>query len=200
MHPRFYGDSYDIVRRSILGCLSDFGTWAVHPMFSEEFGQLFPRNYSQSLGLPLTTYRPVPSPTRRSDYFRETTSCPATDHLFLDPDTGLGMPPSAPTRRHLMGPELVEIVKRRAKGMVLVFDQSINRGQFEKGKPAMEETAKQLRKKLRYLKGNKVHAFAYCSQANFILVSTQEWGLQNAKLQLQRCLMIPDSRFIRAPN
>ena len=190
MHPDKFGDSYDLVKRSFLRCLSEFGPWPVHPMFSQDFGQLFPRNYSEFLGLPLTTCRPVPSCKRdRAAYFRETTSCPSADQLFLDPDTGLTLRPDKASRQHLTAEELVDIAKSRRNSLVLVFDQSISRGKHEK-------VLAQVKNKLQHLEEQRVYGFAYISHANFILASAQEWPLQNAKLKLQRCLMIPSGRLV----
>jgi hypothetical protein len=35
MKLRYFGDSYDIVKKSMLAWLSPFGKWQTHPMFTE---------------------------------------------------------------------------------------------------------------------------------------------------------------------
>jgi len=37
MHPQHFGDSYDIVKQSLLAWLSaDLGPWSAHPMFTDK--------------------------------------------------------------------------------------------------------------------------------------------------------------------
>ncbi len=34
MHMKHFGDSYDIVKKSLLACMGGLGPWAAHPMFT----------------------------------------------------------------------------------------------------------------------------------------------------------------------
>lgn len=36
MKLQYFGDSYDIVKKSLICWLSEFGPWVTHPMFTED--------------------------------------------------------------------------------------------------------------------------------------------------------------------
>jgi hypothetical protein len=55
MHVRFLGDSFDIVKQSLLRCLAQCGPWSAHPMFTVEATVDQGDVYSQLLGVPLIT-------------------------------------------------------------------------------------------------------------------------------------------------
>lgn len=189
MHPSKFGDSYDIVKRSVLQWLSCCGEWSVHPMlFTKPICESFANRFAEFLGVPLVEKQ---SPDKLSDraslleVARSTSS-----HLFLDPDTGLSLPPSAKTPRHVRADDLVEIAEARKDKLTLVFDQSIHRVKDA------EPKVKQLKKKLEWLKQNGLHGVAYCSHANFILVSKNEDVFNKAKCTLLKKSKLPDKRLI----
>ena len=88
MHPSKVGDSYDIVKHSILRWLKECGAWDVHPMFTATFKTKKKQAYMNLLGVSsLLTTDLVPSKPDRAAYL-EPARC-SKNHVFLDPDTGL---------------------------------------------------------------------------------------------------------------
>lgn len=189
MHHDKFGDSYDIVKRSLLEWLSPCGTWAAHPMFSEDCPPAFVKEYAAFLGLPMVTAAPVPASAGRNAYFLRLIAWNATDHLFLDPDTGLALSGSGNSRRHVTVEELLAIAEGRAGKLTLVFDQSLTRG-------SEEERRAQALAKLIWLDEHGVSGLTYSSHANFILVSTDKQVLNEAKHTLLRASLLPIRRFI----
>ena len=205
MHPDKFGDSYDIVKQRILQWLQPCGTWAVHPMFAENFGQRYPsfaEEYSNFLGAGLLTTRPIPIRDRarweaylenRGNYFRAVMKWDRISHLFLDPDTGLWLPPEGDAghplkkapQQYLMISELRDIAEARPDKLILVFDQT-----FLREKQRWSLTGE----KLRWLKNHGVYGTAYFSHANFVLVSADEAVLDNAKRILLAASMLPRSK------
>lgn len=189
MHPDKFGDSYDIVKKCFLTCLRSMGKWAVHPMFAEPVSQDFPLEFSQFLDVPLVTHDPVPSPVMRSRHFQKTVTFQGYNHLFLDPDTGLTFPGSSVSKLHLGIEELVALTKRHPNALFMAFDMSFRRS---KEQSREEQTAE----KLSWLNAKGVYSFAYCSHANFVVVSSDEGTLVAAKRTLQSDSLIPLSRFL----
>ncbi len=188
MDPKWFGDSYDIVKRSLLRWLSECGTWAVHPMFRNSVCQAFAEEFSSFLKVPLVTTSPVPKKqSERESYFECAIAWCSTDHLFLDPDTGLSLPGSAATQKHLKAEELAKIVNGRRGKFALVYDQSFSRG----GKK--EDRIKQ---KLPRLEKRGVYSLVYSSHANFILASSDETALSKAETVLREASRLPSKRFI----
>lgn len=163
MKPEFFGDSYDIVKRSFLHWLRPFGKWAVHPMFTEPVPERQAQEFSRFLGAELLTTEVLTPKTDRACYFRSSHEC---GHLFLDPDTGLPMNPPGRDAlpRYLLRPELVSMTRERPKSLTLVFDQSLGRG----------KAISQMEAKLSELAKEHVCGFAYLSHVGFILVSADE--------------------------
>lgn len=190
MHPSKFGDTYDIVKQSLLTWLAPCGTWAVDPMFAQPVSTPFVENFSRFLGVPLVTTKQVPSrQAERMHYFEAAIAWRSTDHLFLDPDTGIAMSGGGAGRERLKVDELVRIAEGRSGSLVLVFDMSFARNRDR------EEQAK---KKLSCLREHGVHALAYCSHANFVIASSDARVLENAMRTLKEASRLPDSRFIKA--
>lgn len=107
MKRQYFGDSYDIVKKSLIAWLSSFGSWATHPMFTESFEPELAAAFSRLLGTSLLSESVLTPRTNRADYF---SPCRTAGNLFLDPDTGVCLQ----TRRHsksvsyVFGGELVE--------------------------------------------------------------------------------------------
>jgi len=55
MKLSYFGDSYDIVKRSLLQWLSPFGPWKAHPMFTEPVDSLETKALSRFLGVPFVS-------------------------------------------------------------------------------------------------------------------------------------------------
>ena len=189
MHPSKFGDSYDIVKQTLLHWLSACGTWAAHPMFTTNVSPSFAEEFSSFLGVPLVTTVPLAGRSGRNGYFRETVVWRSTDHLFLDSDTGLALPQSNAGSEHLMAKELVEIANGRPGKLTLVFDQSFPRGKDEARR-------RQTREKLTWLRVRSVYGLVYYSHANFVLVSSDDRVLNNAKRTLKEASRLPSCRLI----
>ncbi len=218
MHPDKFGDSYDIVKRSILEWLRPCGTWSAHPMFSKDFSQSFPsfaEEYETFLGSCILARDPMPPYSgeiprvgkswdtylaERDAYFRLAKEWDFTDHLFLDPDIGLWLPkPSSgkqppPPRKeephYLMANELRDIVKARPDKLVLVFDQSFSRILDEK------ERRRKTEEKLKWLYKHCVYGVAYLSHANFVLTSGCKVVLDDAYRTLLQKSKLPKKRIV----
>ena len=190
MYPDKFGDSYDIVKRSLLQWLSECGTWSVHPMFSVSTPHGFAEQFASFLGVQLVTTNPVPARPGREGYFEEAKEWTSTDHLFLDPDTGIALPDQRNVgRRHLMAAELAAIAQGRPRKLALVFDQSFPHS-------SKDARLRQTKDKLRWLEIHGVHGLVYCSHANFVLVSSDHDALSNAKRTLVHASRLPPSRFV----
>ena len=188
-HDKF-GDSYDIVKQSILRWLSACGTWSVHPMFTDQDPTSYAEAYCCFLGVSAVTTETFRKYRPRDRWIAAGDAC--QDHLFLDPDTGLRLDePRGNLNKYLLVCELVTIAKARPKKLTLVFDQSIDRRKKVAG-----TDEEQIRKKLKQLKCWGVHGFAYRSHANFILVSSDQDALRCAKSTLVNSSQLPSDRFV----
>lgn len=108
MKPRFFGDSYDIVKKSLIAWLGEFGHWSAHPMFTELVTPDRAAAFSHFLGVPLISKEILTPKTNRVEYF---SSCRTAGNLLLDPDTGVRLSPCGGLKsvNCVFGSELVEI-------------------------------------------------------------------------------------------
>ncbi len=161
MHlEEWFGDSYDIVKQSLLRWLEPCGAWKAHPMFTPPVDPRRVDEFERFLGADLVSKAVLGEGYSRAAFLADAKDC--QQHLFLDPDTGLRMPPGGATKRHVTAQELVCIAKERPDKLTLVFDQSLDRR-----RKAREE----IKEKLSCLRKRGVHGVAYESQACFVLVS-----------------------------
>ena len=86
MHEDWFGDSYDIVKQSLLRRLRSFGEWSVHPMFTEQASPVFISSLETFLDAKVISRDVLAPNTDRSSYFSSGRKC---GNLFLDPDTGM---------------------------------------------------------------------------------------------------------------
>lgn len=184
MNMKYFGDSYDIVKQSLLRWLSVFGEWTVHPMFSEQVSPQDNECYSKLIGARVISDEIITARTDRQKYFEPAGGCA---NLFLDPDTGLSIRTQGKySSQYLYTGELVAMVKKRTGHLTLVFDQSVARGSEKES----------LEKKLRHLHANGVNAVAYISHACFILCSNNQAELNKALNHLLKESLLPESRFM----
>lgn len=186
MRPRYLGDSYDIVKQSLLRWLGSIGAWKAHPMFTEPVTPEEATAFSRLLGIPLLTADVLHAETDRQTYFAAARAC--RDHLFIDPDTGLRLKPTT-GRNHsayLFGPEVVAIVSERPERMTLVFDQSLARG----------GEREDLAEKMAFLEERGISSFAYVSHACFIVIAASRELLRNAWGVMLRESCLPEDRFV----
>jgi len=185
MRMRYLGDSYDIVKQSLLLWLRNFGSWSVHPMFTEAVSPEDVAAFESLLGAKVVTTEVLTLDSDRSNYF----SCAAsTDNLFLDPDTGLRMRSTRGVRapEYLFGTELLRLVEQRPTSLTVVFDQSVGRG----------SERLHLEGKLRKLLHHKVFGFAYVSHACFLVASLDHSLVERARNQVVSESRLPNSRFL----
>lgn len=193
MDLQHFGDSYDIIKQRLLSCLLPCGDWAAHPMFTGPVDRQKTEAFEKFLGVKLLDWTPVGSRTQRK-VVQQAKSW--TEHLFLDPTTGVFIPcrrqnPSRNQSAYLKGDELAKIVKERPCKLTLVFDQSIPRG-----KP--ESRLQHARKKLEWLQQcpREIFGLTYLSHVSFILLSTDCTVLKEAREQLLENSCIPERRLV----
>ncbi len=186
MHPRFLGDSYDVVKQSLLRWLHAIGPWSVHPMYAEAATTTDVEAFEYLLGTSVVSRTVLGPDTDRQAYFESARKCET--HLFLDPDTGvaLGKKLRRKSPSYLFADELVEIAQRRPRLLTLVFDQSVARG----------SERQQLDAKLSALAASRLHGLAYVSHACFLLVSCDGTLMRRAAHMVRGESRLPASRFI----
>ncbi|MDP2824367.1 MAG: hypothetical protein Q8O52_17015 [Sulfuritalea sp.] len=185
MHMRYFGDSYDIVKLSLINWLRHLGDWSVHPMLTESATADEIAAFERFLGAHVVSSDVLTTTTHRLSYLTCATEC---DHLFLDPDTGLKMKStmSAKAPEYLFASEFDYLIKSRPSSLTLLFDQSLQRGD-ERGS---------LEKKLNALRAGGVHCFAYVSHACFIVGGSNQNLVGKAQSDVMEKSKLPQSRFL----
>lgn len=186
MNPRYFGDSYDIVKHSLLRWLASLGPWNAHPMFTEAANTDQADGFSALLGVPLLSIDVLAQGQNRAEYFAVARSC--STHLFLDPDTGIRAE-SAGSKKpaaYVFVDELVSIASRRPELLTLVFDQALSHGSEAAG----------LREKLSLLGKRELHGFAYRSHACFLLIGPSDAAVHRAHEVLLNEAHLPAGRFV----
>lgn len=187
MRASFFGDSYDLAKRFFLATLKPMGPWAVHPMFTSENGPLaagFPSDFERLLGARLIDREVLGDVAARRASLAK---CDEAGNLLLDPDTGLRLPKAKrlPSLHHVECDELVRMVRARPGRLTLVFDQAFSRGQLDK----------QLKKKLEWFEGQRLHGCAFRSHACFVFVACEPETIQRAVSLLAEA-GVPAERFV----
>lgn len=185
MRMQYFGDSYDVVKQSLLRWLRSLGDWSVHPMFTEAVSPAQVAAFECMLGAPLISREILTTKTDRDVYFSRTAKC---GHLFLDPDIGLRMQSTRGARapEYLFADELLRLCDRRPQSLTLVFDQGVARGKEKQG----------LQNKLLQLSQHRVSGFAYVSHACFVLVSHDNALVEQARRDILVGSRLPESRFL----
>lgn len=186
MNPKYLGDSYDIVKQSLLRWLGVVGTWTTHPMFTEPVSRGQAEIFSGLLGTRLLSHDTLTQVTDRDTYLAPARS--SDDHVFLDPDTGIcsKLTGGIKAPRYLFGTELVLIANVRPEKLTLVFDQALGRG----------EERKQLQTKLNDFARQGVLGIAYVSHACFVLVGRDRTLVESAFEVLKEESRLPECRFL----
>ena len=184
-----FGDSYDVVKQSLLRWLAPCGPWRALPMFTEPVDPSEAAAFSRFLGVPLLSAPVLDRATDRDGYFAEAAACP--DHLLLDPNTGLRVPAAsrADAPDFVNGTELVAIARSRPEKLTLVFDQSVDR---------KHPPCEQIEAKLSWLAERDVYGVTYQSHVCFVLVSATQVVLEKALQTLAKESGLPRSRFVMA--
>ena len=184
MKLKYFGDSYDIVKKSMIHWLSEFGPWVTHPMFTESVKSEEAIAFSRLLGTPLLSTETLTAQTDRSEYF---SSCRAAGHLFLDPDTGVRLETHRGERSvaYVFAEELVDWCSQRPHALTLVFDKSYSRGDDDG-----------IRRKLSYLGDQRIHGFAYNSHATFLLLGADAQLVKRAQERVLAASGLPAWRLV----
>jgi hypothetical protein len=182
---RYLGDSYDIVKQSLIRWLADFGPWSAHPMFTEPVAAADVSAFEKLLGVTVISTEVLTVDTDRSAYLACGSSC---GHLFLDPDTGLCMRQRRGVRapEYLFAGELLRLAEDRFGSLSVVFDQSVGRG----------SERLHLEGKLRALQHHNLFGFAYVSHACFVIVGRDRGLVDRARSQVIARSHLPESRFL----
>lgn len=190
MHPRYFGDSYDVVKQSLLRWLAELGEWSFHPMFTKQVAVERGLEFGRFLGARCLSEQVLAPSTDRRAYLRPALEC--ATHLFLDPDTGLAARrvPAAKRPAYLMVDELVEIASARPTKLTLMFDQSVPRGREQK---AVES-------KLVPLAECGLSSLAYITHACFLLVGADRQLVRSAARVIKERSRLPESRFLEKPS
>jgi hypothetical protein len=168
MNPKYFGDSYDLVKRFFCRELSALGYRVVaDPMFTGEW-EGSEEAFLRFIG------------TRRAARGSRTTGRTA---LFVDPDTGVH---SRASRKHVAISDLAERASRYA--LVFAFDQSFSR---------QHDPRKTIRGKLSVLSTLRREAMYYDSHARFLFVSASKRPIDELRRHLMQ-LGLPASRFVTA--
>ena len=185
MRAQFFGDSYDIIKRSFIAWLSLFGPWSAHPMFTEAVAAKDARRFARFLGANLLSVELLTPDSDRESYF---SSCRRAGNLFLDPDTGVRLAPcrGARSARYVFGPELLSLVRARPRFLTLVFDQAFSRG----------PNGDRVREKLQFFASAGVAGLVYSSHAPFLLLSARATLLERARRRLLKVSNLPPERII----
>jgi len=127
MRLEHFGDSYDIVKKSLLQWLSRFGPWAAHPMFTHPTNAAEAEAFSRFLGVPLVATDVLDTVCDRAHYFA---SCHECHSLLLDPDTAVRLEAIEGRRapEFIFSKELIDLANVRPQALTLTFDQSPTRG------------------------------------------------------------------------
>lgn len=187
MHMKYFGDSYDIVKLSLISWLRCFGEWSVHPMLTERANPADIQTFERLLNARVISAEVLTTTTDRAAYL----SCATHGgNLFLDPDPGLRLKSTKGLRapEYLFSEELVRITSSRPKALTLVFDQSLPRGK-ESG--ALEH-------KLKNLLTHGVHSFAYVSHACFMVAGHDRTLVDSALNHVISESKLPANRFLAA--
>jgi hypothetical protein len=188
MRMRYFGDSYDIVKQSLLRWMRPLGEWTVHPMFTEPVSAAEVTAFEALLSAKVVSTEVLTLDTDRTAYFACGSSC---GHLFLDPDTGLRMLSTRGVRapEYLFATELVRLCEQRPGSLSLVFDQSVGRGSEQL----------HLEGKVRELRHHGVFGTAYVSHACFVIAGRDRALVERARSQILAESKLPASRFLAVP-
>jgi hypothetical protein len=188
MRIRYFGDSYDIVKQSLLRWLRTFGGWSVHPMFTEMVSQADVAAFELLLDAKFVSTEVLTLDTNRSAYLACGSSC---GHLLLDPDTGLRIRPTrgAHAPRYVFAAELQRLVEQRPESLTVVFDQCVGRG----------SERMHLEAKLQKLRDHGVFSFAYVSHACFVVAGRNRTLVDRARARVIAESRLPENRILPVP-
>jgi hypothetical protein len=155
MHPLWFGDSFDIVKRFFCGRLHALGYDVfIDAMFTDDAGAMEEEFY-RFLGV------------RRATEWKDGGGLAA---LLLDPDTGISGQASP---KHVTISEIAD--RAGTFDLVLVFDQSFSR---------QHDPVARMQAKLAELRSKGIHGMYYDSHAKFLFASRKGELLQRFRTEL----------------
>lgn len=187
MKMGYFGDTYDVTKRFLLGAIAPDATeWVAFPMFTHKVTKDDIAAYEKFLRVSVTSRDAlIPNDNR-------TKHLPPSHHrhIFLDPNTGIKIKPfnGARSVEYVFGPELVALCKQVHERLLLVFDQSI-----PNGLPNVKRAY--IAKKLGYFSEKRISCFAYLSHTCFVVLSDSESTCQTARAHLLAS-HLPQSRLV----
>ncbi len=183
MHMRYFGDSYDIVKQSLIRWLGEFGDWSVHPMLTESATVQEVEAFGRFLGARIICTQVLTTSTDRESYLAGAANC---GNVFLDPDTGFSLAERRPKEKYLFKDELIHLATQRPQSLTLVFDQSLARG----------SERKDMEHKLSELQSYEISCFAYISHAAFVVCSSDAELIDQAVKRVIAMSRLPERRFL----
>lgn len=184
---KHFGDSYDIVKKSLLNWLAEVGPWVAHPMFTHVVCPKEAKEFEIFLGAPLLSCEHLHSKSDRKLFFQ---MCQEDSrHGFLDPDTGLKISPGSAGVHHVASSELRDIAQARPNYLIMVFDQSLNRSK-------KDPPERQIARKLAHFSEHGIYGFAYLSHAAFLVVGCRRALVERAFRVVVRKLRLPQKVFV----
>ena len=185
MKLRFSGDSYDILKKSFIAWMSEFGEWSVHPMFTEPVTKAQAQKFTNFLGARLVSNECLTGSSDRAKYFSD---CASVGNLFLDPDTGVKLKRKggAKSVNYVFATELVEWSHARPTSLTMIFDQSYSRG----------KQSELIQEKLSHFVAHGVHGFAYDSHAPFLFLSSSKSLSTRSRKRIIEVSGLPKSRLV----
>jgi len=186
-HEHYFGDSYDVVKQSLLRWLRSFGEWAVHPMLTQSPSSRFVSLLETFLNAKVISRDVLTIETDRRAYFSCAHSC---GNLFLDPSTGLRLKNFRGDRapEYLFASDLIHLTEHQPATLTIVFDQSVARGSEKRP----------IKTKLQHLLCHKISSFAYLSHACFVIAGRDYALVNRAYDRLIAESKLPGERFMRS--
>ena len=197
MHQRFFGESRDIAKRQVMEWLAPNVRWAAHPMWygdrkAEPHVPDFLNRYAATIGVVIVEGGDSGNPDA---LLESTLAC--REHLFLDPDTGLGERIPRRYLTHVDYDDFIQIVQaqNRLDSLTLIYDEGNARG------GNMDRFTQAIQRKVNRLHQNKdVHAVGYLAELAlkvcFIWASTNPGVVTDATRNLQDASGFPNWRFV----
>ena len=197
MHQRFFGESRDLAKRQLIELLTPNVRWAVHPMWygyrqAEPVVPDFLNRYAEAIGVNIVEGGDSANPAALLD---STLQC--QEHLFLNPDTGLGERTRRNSRTHVDYDQLIRIVQahNRQDRLTLIYDQAYPRN------IGRNEFTGAIRRKLNRLREKtKIHTVGYLAEpslkVSFILAATNTRIVTDAIRNMQGASRFPGGRFV----
>lgn len=193
MNPEHIADSYDFVKRTLLSVKPGGTDFIAVPMYTSEPSDTDAESYRTFLAVELVDPLLQNAPEGdRATWLHGVTRAMMGQcrHIFLDPDTGIRLPPVMPkgaeARRYVGADEVDWIVSRNPEILLLCFDQSLDRRTVQENRS----------EKLRYFGRKDVWAVYFKSHAS-ILAASKNRGVLHEWVDGVKALGVPEWRLHR---